>query len=144
MTDEFYMRLAYQEAKNAYAQGEVPIGAVIVGGGRVLAKAYNQTELLADPTAHAEIIAITSACNTIGAKYLTDCTIYVTVEPCAMCAGAIFWAQLSRLVFGAYEPKSGFHTKSMPILLDKTIVTAGILETECSELMKAFFKEKRK
>lgn len=144
MTDEFYMRLAYQEAKNAYAQGEVPIGAVIVGAGRILAKAYNQTELLADPTAHAEIIAITSACNTIGAKYLTDCTIYVTVEPCAMCAGAIFWAQLSRLVFGAYEPKSGFYTKSMPILLDKTIVTAGILEIECSELMKAFFKEKRK
>jgi len=144
MTDEYYMRLALAEAQKAYDADEVPIGAIITGADKILAKAWNQSELLQDPTAHAEMLAITSACNSLGAKYLEDCTLYVTVEPCAMCAGAIFWSQLSRLVFGAYEPKSGFYTRKLDILLDKTIITRGILESESASLMKSFFKAKRK
>lgn len=144
MTDQYYMRIALAEAQKAYDADEVPVGAIITGADKVLAKAWNQTELLQDPTAHAEILAITSACNSLGAKYLEGCTLYVTVEPCAMCAGAIFWSQLSRVVFGAYEPKSGFYTRKLEILLDKTIITPGILENEAAELMKSFFKAKRK
>lgn len=143
MTDNNYMRLALAEAEKALEQGEVPIGAVIVSGGRVVARAHNLTETLHDPTAHAEMQAITMATNELGGKYLTGCTLYVTVEPCVMCAGAIGWAQLPRVVFGCRDDKRGFLTFAPQALHPKAQTAGGVLEEECRRLMQQFFKERR-
>ena len=141
--DEYYMREALREARAATAEGEVPIGAVVVCGDRVIARAHNQTEMLHDVTAHAEMLAFTAASEGIRAKYLTDCTLYVTVEPCPMCAGAAGWTQVGRIVFGAKDPKRGYSLLSGPVLHPKTEVTGGVLADECETLMKEFFKHKR-
>lgn len=141
--DEFYMQQALREARAAAAEGEVPIGAVIVSGDRVIARAHNQTELLHDTTAHAEMLAFTAASEAIGAKYLTDCTLYVTVEPCPMCAGAAGWTQVSRIVYGASDPKRGYSLLKGNILHPRTEVVAGVMAEECEALMKDFFKKKR-
>ncbi len=137
--DEFFMRKALVEAQAAYEQGEVPIGAVVVCGDRIIARAHNLTETLHDVTAHAEMQAITSAANLLGGKYLSECTLYVTVEPCAMCAGAIGWSQLRRIVYGADDPKRGFRLLAPRAMHPKATVVAGVLEPECSKLMKQFF-----
>lgn len=142
-TDEYYMRAALEEAKHAYDNGEVPIGAVVVSDGEIIGRGYNQTESLQDVTAHAEMIAITSAQNYLGAKSLPQCTLYVTVEPCTMCAGASMWSRFQKVVWGANEPKVGFTTLNPKILHPKTITVSGILEDECRELMQSFFKERR-
>ena len=141
--DEFYMQQALREARAAAAEGEVPIGAVIVSGDRVIARAHNQTELLHDTTAHAEMLAFTAASEAIGAKYLTDCTLYVTVEPCPMCAGAAGWTQVSRIVYGASDPKRGYSLLKGNILHPRTEVVTGVMAEECEALMKDFFKKKR-
>lgn len=141
--DEHFMRLALKEAQKAYEEDEIPVGALIVSNDIIIAKGYNQTERMCDPTAHAEIIAITSATNKIGAKYLKDCTLYVTLEPCIMCAGAIGWAQIRRVVIGASDLKRGYQTYAPKALHPKTEVINGILEEESSELIKSFFKQKR-
>lgn len=146
--DERFMALALAEAQKAFDAGEIPVGAVIVTkGGRVIARGHNLTETLTDVTAHAEMIAITSACNTLGGKYLPDCTLYVTVEPCVMCAGAIGWSQIGRLVYGASDPKrgySGYFSEGRSPLHPKTKITSGILAGDCSELMTTFFKRLRR
>ncbi len=142
-TDIDYMRKALAEAKMAEAQGEVPIGAVMVCKGRIIARGHNLTELLHDVTAHAEMQVITSAANMLGGKYLTDCTLYVTVEPCVMCAGAIGWAQISRIVYGAPDDKRGYRRYAPAALHPKTEVTGGVLEEECRQLMQNFFRKKR-
>jgi tRNA(adenine34) deaminase len=141
--DEYYMSLALKQAERALEEEEIPVGAVVVCQGRIVAKAYNQTEMLTDVTAHAEMLAITSAAQTIGAKYLKDCTLYVTLEPCLMCAGAIYWSQLGRLVFGAFEGKRGFSSLRKDILHPKTEVTSGILAEESALLLKEFFSMRR-
>ena len=141
--DEKFMRKALDEARIAFDRDEVPIGAVIVSHGRVIARAHNMTEALTDVTAHAEMQAITSATSFLGGKYLTDCTLYVTVEPCLMCAGAIGWAQIPRVVYGARDDKRGYHTYTASPFHKKTTVTAGVLEAECAALMTEFFKNKR-
>lgn len=141
--DEKFMRKALDEARIAFDRDEVPIGAVIVSHGRVIARAHNMTEALIDVTAHAEMQAITSATSFLGGKYLTDCTLYVTVEPCLMCAGAIGWAQIPRVVYGAPDDKRGYHTYTASPFHKKTTVTAGVLEAECAALMTEFFKNKR-
>jgi len=141
--DEYYMRLALAEARIAAERDEVPVGAVIVADGIVIARAHNLTETLGDPTAHAEMQAITAATSYLGGKYLTDCIIYVTVEPCVMCAGALAWSQIATVVYGAGDPKKGYTGIDSPLLHPKTIVRKGILEDECSALMKGFFKSKR-
>ncbi|MBQ9417500.1 MAG: nucleoside deaminase [Bacteroidales bacterium] len=143
MTDEQYMQQALREAQLAEAEGEVPIGAVVVCGDRIIARAHNQTERLHDPTAHAEMIALTSACDYLGGKYLDECTLYVTVEPCPMCAGAIGWTQVGRLVYGTADPKRGYSLLQGQILHPKTEVAHGVLETECSTVVSQFFKRKR-
>lgn len=140
---EKYMRLALDEARQALSKGEVPIGAVITCANRVVARAHNLTETLCDPTAHAEMQAITMATNEMGGKYLQQCTLYVTVEPCVMCAGAIGWAQLPRLVYGCRDEKRGFQTFAPQALHPKATVTSGILEEECRQLMQDFFRKKR-
>lgn len=137
--DERYMQMALDEAQQAYEAGEIPIGAVIVCKDRVISRAHNLTETLCDVTAHAEMQAITAAANTLGGKYLTECTLYVTVEPCAMCAGAIGWSQLRRIVYGADDPKRGFRLLAPRAMHPKATVVAGVLEPECSQLMKQFF-----
>ena len=137
------MTEALKEAKAAAAKGEVPIGAVIVCRNRIIARAHNLTETLIDPTAHAEMQAITSATHALGGKYLPDCTLYVTLEPCVMCAGALFWAQIGRIVYGASDPKRGFKTAGMH-LHPKTEVIVGVLEQECSEMITRFFAAKRR
>ena len=137
------MRLALDEARQAYEAGEIPIGAVVVCRERPIARAHNLTETLNDVTAHAEMQAITAAANTLGGKYLTDCTLYVTVEPCTMCAGAIGWAQIPRIVYGTADPKRGFHDLAPKALHPKATVTAGVLEEECRRLMQDFFASKR-
>ncbi len=137
------MRLALDEARQAYEAGEIPIGAVVVCRERPIARAHNLTETLNDVTAHAEMQAITAAANTLGGKYLTDCTLYVTVEPCTMCAGAIGWAQIPRIVYGTADPKRGFHNIAPKALHPKATVTAGVLEEECRRLMQEFFAAKR-
>ena len=137
------MRRALDEARKAKAKGEIPIGAVIVCRDRIIARAHNLTETLCDVTAHAEMQAITMAANELGGKYLTDCTLYVTVEPCPMCAGAIGWAQLPRIVYGAPDEKRGYRKFAPNVLHPKANVTGGILEEECRQLMQLFFKEKR-
>ena len=141
--DERYMRMALNEAHSAMDKGEIPIGAVIVCKDRVVARAHNLTETLCDVTAHAEMQAITSAANLLGGKYLTDCTLYVTVEPCVMCIGAIGWAQISRIVYGAADEKRGFNTYAPRAMHPKATVVGGILEDECRQLMQDFFKDKR-
>ena len=144
MDYEKYMRIALQEAREAELDGEVPIGAVVVCGDKVIAKAHNRTEHLHDVTAHAEIMAITSAEDYMNAKYLTDCTLFVTVEPCVMCAGAIAWAQLAEVVYGASDEKRGFSRYSNQILHPKTKLTKGILAEDCEKIMKDFFAGKRR
>ncbi len=141
--DEYWMRLALKEAGYAYEEDEVPIGAVIVSQGRVIAKGYNQTERLHDVTAHAEMIAITAAANYLGAKFLDDCTIYVTVEPCPMCAAALRWARIDRVVYGAPDPKAGYSRFGATMFHPKTELQQGTLQQECGSLMTAFFKTKR-
>lgn len=142
-SDEYFMKEALKQARNAYDEGEIPVGAVVVCERQVIAKSYNMTEKLGDVTAHAEMLAITSAATNLGGKYLTGCTLYVTLEPCAMCAGAIHWAQAGRLVYGGKDEKRGFSNYSNKILHPKTKITAGIMENECSELIVKFFKDKR-
>lgn len=141
--DERFMRIALDEAHKAMERDEVPIGAVIVAAGRVIARGHNLTETLTDVTAHAEMQAITSAAGYLGGKYLTDCTIYVTLEPCIMCAGALGWAQIKRVVYGATDDKRGYHTFCANPFHKKTIVEGGVLEKECAELLTDFFKKKR-
>lgn len=143
MSHENYMRMALAEARAALQQGEVPIGAVIICRDHVVARAHNLTETLTDPTAHAEMQAITIAASELGGKYLTDCTLYVTVEPCVMCAGAIGWAQLPRLVYGCRDEKRGFLRFAPHALHPKAIVEGGILEEECRQLMLDFFHQRR-
>lgn len=139
-----YMRDALREASAAGAEDEVPVGAVIVCRDRVIAKGHNMTERLHDPTAHAEMIALTAATGAMGGKYLNDCTLYVTVEPCPMCAAALCWAQVGRIVYGASDPKRGYSLFSPSLLHPKTQVTGGVLEEECSTLVKDYFQAKRK
>lgn len=138
-----YMKMALDEAQKAAVQGEVPIGAVIVSKNTVIGRGHNLTETLCDVTAHAEMQAITAAANYLGAKYLPDCTLYVTVEPCVMCAGAIGWAQISRVVYGSSDEKRGYTKYAPHAFHPKTTVTTGILEEECTQLMKDFFKKLR-
>ncbi|MCI7011109.1 MAG: nucleoside deaminase [Prevotella sp.] len=141
--DESFMQKALAEAQIALQEGEIPIGAVVVCRDRIIARAHNQTETLHDVTAHAEMLAITSASNLLGGKYLPECTLYVTVEPCVMCAGALGWSQMSRIVYGASDEKRGFSRYAPKALHPKATVTAGVLEAECAQLMKDFFKQKR-
>lgn len=141
--DTFYMKQALMEARKAFDCGEVPVGAVIVVGNRIIARSHNLTETLNDVTAHAEMQAITAAANYLGGKYLTDCTLYVTVEPCVMCAGAIAWAQMKKVVYGASDEKRGYSRLAPDALHPKTVVEHGGLEDECAALMKDFFKQKR-
>ena len=142
--DERYMREAIREASLAGDAGEIPVGAVIVCRGRIIARGHNLTEQLHDPTAHAEMIAITAATEAVGGKYLTDCTLYVTLEPCPMCAAALGWAQISRIVYGASDPKRGYTLFSPPLLHQRTEVTSGILSEECGAMVSNFFRNKRK
>lgn len=141
--DVYFMKQALLEARKAASEGEVPVGAVIVCGDRIIARAHNQTERLNDPTAHAEMLAVTSATSALGAKYLTDCRLYVTVEPCVMCAGAIGWAQLAVVVYGAPDEKRGFSRYAPQAFHPKTEVRSGILEEECAAEMQAFFRKRR-
>ncbi|MBR1428107.1 MAG: nucleoside deaminase [Prevotella sp.] len=141
--DEFYMQRALDEAHQALDAGEVPIGAVVVCNDRIISRGHNLTETLTDVTAHAEMQAITSAANALGGKYLPDCTLYVTVEPCTMCAGAIGWAQIKRIVYGCDDEKRGYHRYAPHALHPKATVTGGVMETECRELMQQFFKARR-
>ena len=141
--DELYMRKALQEAEAAMAEGEIPIGAVVVCQEHVIARAHNLTETLHDVTAHAEMQAITQAANELGGKYLTDCTLYVTVEPCVMCAGALGWSQVPRVVYGCRDEKRGYTDYAPHALHAKCSVTGGVLEDECRQLMQDFFRNKR-
>src|SRR5674476_358773 len=142
-TEEHFMKVAIVEAIKAFDKQEVPVGAVVVCNNIIIARAHNLTETLKDPTAHAEMQAITAATNWLGGKYLTDCTLYVTLEPCAMCAGAIGWSQASALVFGAADENKGYRTISGQLLHSKTTVESGVLDKECKELIIKFFKNKR-
>ena len=142
--DEKYMLEALKEARAAFNEDEIPVGAVVVCKGRIIGKGHNMTETLHDPTAHAEMIAITAATEALGGKYLTDCTLYVTVEPCPMCAAALNWAQTGRIVFGAADPKRGYSLFSPSLLHPRTEVRSGVLTEECSTLMKDFFAQLRR
>ncbi|MCC9042628.1 nucleoside deaminase [Myroides sp. M-43] len=142
-TDEYFMRIALSEAKEAYQKGEIPVGAIVVANNQIIAKSHNLTELLHDVTAHAEIQAISSAANHLGAKYLKNCTLFVTLEPCQMCAGALYWSQITKIVYGASDEKRGFKTIGGQ-LHPKTEVISGVLDHECAMLMKTFFENKRK
>jgi len=142
-SDEFFMKEALKEAQKAYEEDEVPIGAVVVCNDRVIARAHNLTERLNDVTAHAEMQAITAAANYLGAKFLDGCTLYVTVEPCVMCAGASYWARIGRIVYGAFDEKRGYTNVKETLLHPKTKVITGVLENDCGELMTGFFKRKR-
>lgn len=142
-SDEYFMKKALLEAQNAFDKGEIPVGAVVVINNQIISKSHNLTELLNDVTAHAEMQAITSASHFLGGKYLKGCTIYVTLEPCQMCAGALYWSQIDRVVFGASDSQRGFRVMGTK-LHPKTQITIGILENECSELMLRFFADKRK
>ena len=142
--DERYMKDALREAQAAAAEDEVPIGAVITCRGRIIGKGHNMTERLNDPTAHAEMIAITAATEAMGGKYLSDCTLYVTVEPCPMCAGALAWSQIGRVVYGASDPKRGFSQFSPSLMHPKTEVISGVLAEECGGMVTEFFRNKRK
>lgn len=142
-SDERFMRMALAEAQKAREAGEIPIGVVVVCKERIISRAHNLTETLCDVTAHAEMQAITAAANTLGGKYLTDCTLYVTVEPCIMCAGAIGWAQIPRIVYGCNDEKRGFHEYAPRALHPKAVCIGGVMEEECRELMQQFFRERR-
>lgn len=141
--DEKYMEEALKEAKYAQQEGEVPIGAIVVAAGKIIARTHNLTERLSDPTAHAEMLAITTATSAIGGKYLRGCTLYVTVEPCPMCAAALYLSQMSRVVYGTSDPKRGFSTISDKLLHPKTEVVQGVMEEECKEIIQKFFRDKR-
>lgn len=145
MTDEYFMQQALKEANKAFDDGEVPVGAVVVMGERVIARGHNQVERLNDPTAHAEIIALTSAFNYLGSKYLPEATIYITVEPCLMCAGALYWSKVSRIIWGADDEKNGHKRITEPHwpFHPKTEVVKGVMKEECGELMRKFFRERR-
>jgi tRNA(adenine34) deaminase len=142
-SDEHYMKEAYKEALYAFENGEVPVGVVVVCQNRIISRAYNQTEKLNDCTAHAEMIALTSAFNNIGSKYLPECDIYITLEPCIMCAGALHWSQVKRVVYGASDKKKGFSLTNYPILHPKTEIVAGVMAKECEQLLLDFFKNLR-
>ncbi len=142
-SDEHFMREALKEAQKAFDQEEVPVGAVIVSNNRIIARSHNLTETLNDVTAHAEMQAITAAANFLGGKYLEDCKLYVTLEPCIMCAGALFWSQISHVIYGASDEKRGCHTSGKNLFHPKTEVKSGVLAEECATLMKDFFKKKR-
>lgn len=141
-SNEYFMRIALLEAHEALEKDEIPVGCIIVSGNRIIAKAHNLTETLNDVTAHAEMQAITSAANFLGGKYLQNCTMYITLEPCVMCSGALAWSQISKVVIGARDPQRGFINKNLS-LHPKTEIVTGIMETECSEILKEFFKPKR-
>jgi len=141
--DEYYMKIALEEAYKAYYEGEVPVGAVVVTENRIIVRAHNLTETLNDVTAHAEMQAITAAENYLGGKYLDDCTLYITLEPCVMCAGALSWARIGRIVFGATDEKRGYSKYTNDIFHPKTEIVGGILEKKCAELVRKFFKAKR-
>lgn len=143
LSDEFFMKKALDEAQIAFDKDEVPVGAIVVSGNQIIARAHNLTEALNDVTAHAEMQAFTAAADFIGGKYLTDCTLYVTLEPCVMCAGAAYWTQLTRVVYGASDAKRGFSVHGKTLLHPKTEIVRGVLENECGQLMKDFFKRKR-
>jgi tRNA(adenine34) deaminase len=143
LNDEYFMRIALAEAKMAFQEDEVPIGAVIVANGVVLAKTHNMVERLNDVTAHAEMLAFTAAADHLGGKYLKDCTLYVTLEPCVMCAGASYWTQITRVVFGAHDPKRGYKKLASGVLHPATQITGGLMEEECSSLLIEYFKGKR-
>jgi tRNA(adenine34) deaminase len=143
-SDEYFMNEALKEAQKAFELDEIPVGAVIVAEQRIIARAHNQTETLSDVTAHAEMLAITAAANNLGAKYLDQCTLYVTLEPCIMCASASAWAQIDRIVYGASDPKAGYSRIIQDIIHPSTKVKAGILGERCGQLMSRFFKDKRK
>ncbi|MBK1439752.1 nucleoside deaminase [Parapedobacter sp. ISTM3] len=143
VSDEIYMREALKEAQKALEQDEVPIGAVIVCNGKIIGRGHNLTERLNDVTAHAEMQAFTAAANYLGGKYLLDCTLYVTIEPCVMCAGAAYWTQITRIVFGAIDKKRGFSGFGRDLLHPKTTVISGVLENECAALVTSFFRNKR-
>lgn len=146
MTHEDYMKQALLQAQKAAADDEVPVGAVVVLHHKIIARGYNQVEKLSDPTAHAEIIALTSAFNFLGSKYLPEASIYITVEPCLMCAGALYWSKIGNVIFGAADPKNGYKrvTQTTSPFHPKTIVTTGVLEEPCAALMRRFFAQKRK
>ncbi len=141
--DAYFMRQALKQAELAAAAGEIPVGAVVVAGERIIARGYNETERLNDVTAHAEIIALTAAANHLGDKYLRDCTLYVTLEPCPMCAGALAWAQTSRIVYGASDDKRGFMRFGRELLHPKTVLEFGVLHDACADLMTGFFRQRR-
>lgn len=142
-SDEYFMNEALKEAQKALEQEEVPVGAVVVAGNNIIARGYNMAQQLNDVTAHAEMIALTSAANALGSKYLNECTLYVTLEPCLMCAAALNWAQLGRMVFGASDDKAGYHLVEAPVLHPKTEIQFGVLEEECSKILKVFFRKRR-
>jgi tRNA(adenine34) deaminase len=142
-SDEYFMKVALQEAELAFEKGEVPVGAVVVWNNQVIAKAHNLTETLTDVTAHAEMQAFTAAANALGGKYLHDCKLYVTLEPCVMCAGAAYWSQVSKVIYGAYDAERGYSRVRYNLLHPKTEVHGGIMESESAELLKKFFKTKR-
>jgi tRNA(adenine34) deaminase len=142
-SDEYFMKKALEQAETAFEKGEVPVGAVIVHNNKIIAKAHNLTETLNDVTAHAEMQAFTAAAEFTGGKYLNECTLFVTLEPCVMCAGASYWTQIGRIVFGAYDTKRGFSKINSGITHPKTDIKGGVLEIECSELLKKFFAKKR-
>ena len=142
-SDEYFMKKALVEAQTAFNKGEVPVGAIIVCRNQIIARAHNLTETLNDVTAHAEMQAITAAANLLGGKYLMECTLYVTVEPCVMCAGALGWSQISKVVFGAFDPKRGYKNIAPGAMHPKTEVIGGIMENECAMLMKEFFQQRR-
>jgi tRNA(adenine34) deaminase len=145
MTDEQYMRLALREAAIAYEKDEVPVGAILVIGDKIIARSHNQVELLNDSTAHAEILSLTTAYNALGSKYVPDATLYVTLEPCLMCSGALHWSKIGRIVFGASDEKNGYrkYTGDNNPFHPKTVLVGGVLEEECAALMKSFFRAKR-
>ena len=143
MDDSYFMKQALEEAQKAYAKDEIPVGAVVVHSGRIIARAHNLTETLTDVTAHAEMQAITAAANTLGGKYLIDCTLYVTLEPCSMCAAALGWSQVSRVVYGASDAKRGYTRFAPDVLHPKTKVEHGVMSDECAALMSNFFASKR-
>ena len=143
MTDEYYMKMALREAEKALEAEEVPVGAIIVQNERIIARGNNQVERLGDPTAHAEILALTSAFNFLGSKYLPEATIYITIEPCLMCAGALYWSKIARIVYGAPDDKNGYSSKSAWPFHPKTELTKGVLAEECASLIKNFFKARR-
>jgi tRNA(adenine34) deaminase len=145
MTDEQYMRLAIQEAEKAFEKDEVPVGAILVLNNKIMARSHNQVELLNDSTAHAEILSLTTAYNALGSKYVPDATLYVTLEPCLMCSGALYWSKIGRIVFGAHDDKNGYrkYTGDVNPFHPKTELVGGVLEEECAGLIKSFFKAKR-